>query len=334
MVKDISWLRANGARPIANQLENEMETQLTKVPEAPAVGAGETPYIPKTPAGPQQLQKFRDARQALAQINDLQRAAAKGGGQISLPHLVAIDAKNPNLLTGTPKLLAQTAAAAPQDFRLPSGVQPGSSPLSEGVLAKIPLVGKGTDMALKAGEAALKYGAKKVAPGIFDPQSAAFQNKFGREAGPAEKSYFKDLGKKPAAPTKPFELEQSPGRAFSPSQRGLGTLEQGPGPREQLQLVPPEGTVYEPHQIGMQVPQGPPAREVLGLSQPEGEVGVRPVQLGLQVAQGRPLNEQRLSLESGPSGLEPHQPSLLGHEGTPEGGSRGKKAKKSGKDKS
>lgn len=317
MVKDISWLRANGGRSVASQLENEMETQLAA-----------------TPAGSQQLGKFRDARQSLAQINDLQRAAAKGGGQISLPHLVALDAKNPNLLTGTPKLLAQTAAAAPQDFRLPSGVQPGSSPLSQGVLGKIPLVGKGTEMLLHAGEAAVKYGAKKLVPGYFDPQSEAFQNRFGREAGPAEASYFKDLGKRPAPPSKPFELSPSPGKAFDPRQGGLGPLPEGPGPREQLQLAPPEGTVYEPHQIGMQIGQGPPAREVLGLSHPEGEVGVKPVQLGLEVAQGRPIDQQRLGLESGPSGIEPHQPSLLGHEGTPEGGSRKSKpkAKKRGKD--
>lgn len=338
MVKDISWLRANGGRSVASQLENEIESQLSKAPAAPpAVGPGETPYIPKTPAGPQQLEKFRDARQSLAQINDLQRAAAKGGGQISLPHLVAIDAKNPNLLTGTPKLLAQTAAAAPQDFRLPSGVQPGSSPLSGGVLGKIPLVGKGTEMLLHAGEATVKYGAKKLVPSYFDPQSEAFQNRFGREAGPAEAGYFKDLGKRPAPPSKPFELAPSPGKAFDPRQGGLGPLPEGPGPREQLQLAPPEGTVYEPHQIGMQVGQGPPAREVLGLSHPEGEVGVKPVQLGLEVAQGRPIDQQRLGLESGPSGIEPHQPSLLGHEGTPEGGSRSKpkpKAKKSGTDKS
>lgn len=336
MVKDISWLRANGGRSVASQLENEVEGQLSKAPVTPEVGPGETPYIPKTPAGPQQLEKFRDARQSLAQINDLQRAAAKGGGQISLPHLVAIDAKNPNLLTGTPKLLAQTAAAAPQDFRLPSGVQPGSSPLSGGVLGKIPLIGKGTEMALAAGEKAIKYGAKKLAPGTFDPQSAAFQNKFGREAGPAEKTYFKDLGKRPAPASKAFELQPAPGKAFSPSQRGLGDLQQGPGPREQLELMPPEGSVYEPHQIGMQVPQGPPAREVLGLQHPEGNVGVNPTQIGMELAQGRPMGEQRLGLEQSPAGLEPHQPSLLGHEGTPEGGSRKSKpkAKKHGADKS
>lgn len=287
MVSDISWLRANGGRSVANSLENEMETQLAK-----------------TPAGSQQLGDFRDARTSLAQINDLQRAAAKGGGQISLPHLVAIDAKNPNLLTGTPKLLAQTAAAAPQDFRLPSGVAPGSSPVSAGFLQKIPLAGTASHAILSGAEKGIKWAAKKVAPAQLDVTSDAFQNRLGRVATPAEASYFKDLGKRPSAPSQPFELQNAPG-----------------------------ATGIQPQQLGMDLAQGRPAAPNIELAAPEGQLGEPPSrQLGMEIAQGRPLEDQKLALKPSEGELEPHQPSLLGHEGTPEGGSRKPKGRKRGKD--
>jgi len=83
----------------------------------------------------------------------------------------------------------------------------------------------------------------------------------------------------------------------------------------------------------MTLPEGPPAAPKLDLAPPEGSVGVNPVQLGMQIAQGRPLEEQHLALKPTEGTIEPHQPSLLGHEGTPEGGSRSKpKAKKRGKE--
>lgn len=255
MVKDISWLRANGGRSVAGALESEMETQLAA-----------------TPAGAQQLGKFRDARTALAQINDLQRAAAKGGGQINLPSLVAIDAKNPNLLTGTPKLLAQTAAASPQDFRLPSGVQPGSSPLSKPTWAgAIASVGK------KA--------AKIVAPGRFDVTSDAFQNRFGRVATPTEASYIPGLGKRPAPPTQGFELQAPQGSAAVPPRQLGMEIAEGPAAAPKLDLAPPEGTVgITPQQLGAEISGGGPRppREELPLTEPEG-TSYEPLQRGLDL---------------------------------------------------
>lgn len=292
MVKDISWLRANGGRSVANTIENEVETQLGA--NSPQLGA------------------FREARTGLAQIHQLQQAAP--GGIINARALADFDRKNPGVLTGHLKTIAQSAAAAPQDFILPSGVQPGSSPLSKPTWAG-------------AAKAVAGKVAKFVAPSKFDVQSDAFQNRFGREASPTEATYFKDLGKRPAAPSAGFELQPSPGKAFSPNQRDMGPLSEGPGPREQLNLIPPEGSVFEPHQLGMQVAQGPGPREMLQLQPADGQVGVNPVQLGMEVAQGRPLPDQRLGLQQTPAGLEPHQPSLLGHEGTPEGGSRKPKPK-------
>jgi hypothetical protein len=269
LVKDISWMRANGGRSVAKLLEDEMETQLG--------------------ANSPQLEKFRNARTGFAQIKNLQDVTQ--GGQIDAGALARLDQKNPGLLTGNLKLIAQTAAAAPQDFRLPSGVVPGSSPIS-----KPTLLGAATS----AGKAALKL----AAPGKFAPQSEAFQNRFGRVGNDVENSYRPDLGKRPAPPSKAFGLEAPPGSAAVP-----------------------------PRQGAMALPQGPPAAPKLTLEPPEGTTGVMPVQLGMQIAQGRPLEEQHLMLRPTEPSLEPHQPSLLGHEGTPEGGgARKPKAKKRGKD--
>lgn len=359
MVSDISWLRKNGGRSVANTLEDEMESQLG--------------------ANSPQLGKFREARTGLAQIHNLQDATT--GGQVDATDLMRLDEKYPGMLTGTPKLIAQSAAAGPQDFRLPSGVQPGSSPLSKPTWA-----GVAKTVAGKV--------AKVTMPGRFDVPSEAFQNRFGREASPTESTYFPNLGKRPGAPSEAFQLSPGPGKAgVEPLQRGM-QLPQGGPPREQLSLIPPEGDVgmqprqgglelppgqgprdilqlqhpaghvieahqlgmqlaqgmgpremlhltqpeggagYEPNQRNMALPEGAPPREKLGLEPAPGNVGVNPVQLGMEMAQGRPMPEQRLGLEQSPANIEPHQPSLLGHEGTPEGGSRKPtpKAKKRGKD--
>lgn len=300
MVSDISWLRANGGRSVANTLEDEMESQL----------GAQSP----------QLTKFREARTGLAQIRNLQDATT--GGQVDATDLMRQDERFPGMLTGTPKLIAQSAAAGPQDFKLPSGIQPGSSPVSKPTWA-----GVAKTVAGKVAKIAL--------PEKFDVPSDAFQNRFGREASPTESTYFPTLGRRPGAPSQAFELQPSPGSAAgAPLQRGM-ELPQGGPPREQLGLTAPEGEVgMTPRQLGMEVAQGGPPREQLGLVPPEGNVGVNPIQLGMQVAQGRPMGEQRLGLQQSPAGIEPHQPSLLGHEGTPEGGSRkpAPKAKKRGKD--
>lgn len=296
LVKDISWMRANGGRSIASALESEMDSQLATAN-----------------AGPQ-LDKFRQARTGLAQIYNLQDATK--GGQIDASKLAALDQKNPNLLTGNLKLIAQTAAASPQDFRLPSGVQPGSSPISKPTWAGAAKV--------VAGKA-----AKVLAPARFDATSDAFQNRFGRAATPAEASYFPDLGKRPAAPSKPFELQQPPGSAAVPPRQGAIDLPPGREPAPKLDLAPPEGEVgVNPQQLGMQIAQGRPAAPSLDLAHPEGNVGVNPTQLGMAIAQGRPMGEQQLGLKPTEGSLEPHQPSLLGHPGTPEGGGPSKKKPK------
>lgn len=316
MVKDMSWLRANGGKSVAKALEGEMETQLAA-----------------TPAGSQQLGKFQDARTGLAQINTLQEATK--GGQLDAGKLAELDQKYPNLLTGNLKLIAQSAAAAPQDFRLPSGIAPGSSPVSKGLLQQVPLVGTGAHMALKVGEKALGYAGKKLAPSLFDPTSDAFQNRFGRAASPTEASYFQDFGKRPAAPSKAFELAPSPGTAGGVAQREMGLPQGNYQPAPGLQLAHPEGEVgVNPTQLGMQLAQGRAAAPGIELAPSPGELGEAPSrQLGMEIAQGRPLEDQKLALKPTEGTIEPHQPSLLGHEGTPEGGSRGKpKAKKRVKD--
>lgn len=301
MVRDISWMRANGGRDVAKALETEMEGQLAATNNT------------------QQLEKFRDARTSLAQIRNLQDASK--GGQVDVSKLVQLDQKYPNLLTGNLKLLAQSGAASPQDFRLPSGVQPGSSPISKPTWAGI-------------ATNAVKKAAKTVAPGKFDVTSDAFQNKFGGVASPTEASYFKDLGKRPAPPSKAFELEAPQGAAGVPPRQGGMELPQGPEAAPKLDLAAPEGEVgVNPRQLGMEIAQGRPAAPRIDLAAPEGELGEPPSrQLGMQIAQGRPLEEQHLALKPTEGTIEPHQPSLLGHEGTPEGGSRKPKAKKRGKD--
>lgn len=269
MIKDISWLRANGGNSVARMLEDEVETQL---------GAANTTT--------DQVGKFRDARTGLAQINNLQEATK--GGQVDLQALARLDQKTKGkLLTGPLKIMADAAAAAPGSMRLPTG---------------------GVGPALKAttiagGIKELAGGlAKKIIPGM-DVTADSFQNKFGREATPTEASYNADVNRRPAPPSQAFSLSAPPGAAGSP-----------------------------PRQLGMEIAQGRPAAPPLDLEPSEGQVGVNPVQLGMEVAQGRPMAEQRLALDRTPNSLEPHQPSLLGHPGTPEGGGRphSKKAKKRG----
>lgn len=253
MVKDISWLRANGGRSVAGALESEMETQLAA-----------------TPAGAQQLGKFRDARTALAQIKNLQDATK--GGQVDASKLAAIDQKNPGLLTGPLKLVAQTAAASPQDFRLPSGVQPGSSPLSKPTWAGA-VAGVG------------KKAAKIVAPGRFDVTSDAFQNRFGRVATPTEASYIPGLGKRPAPPTQGFELQAPQGSAAVPPRQLGMEIAEGPAAAPKLDLAPPEGTVgITPQQLGAEISGGGPRppREELPLTKPEG-TSYEPLQRGLDL---------------------------------------------------
>ena len=269
MVKDISWLRQNGGRSVAKMLEQEIETQLG--------------------ANSPQLEKFRDARTGLAQINNIQEVTK--GGQVDANALARIDQQNPGLLTGNLKVIAQSAGAAPQDFRLPSGVQPGSSPVSKPTLL-------GAAKSLAGGM------AKVVAPSRFDVTSDAFQRRFGREATPTEQTYMQDFGRKVGPASERFQLQQPPGSTG---------------------VVPRQGEI--------ELPPGQPPRPVVDLAPPEGEIGEGPSrQIGMELAQGRPLDEQRLSLAPTEGSIEPHQPTLLGHPGTPEGGSKLPKAKKRGKD--
>lgn len=305
MVKDMSWLRKQGklvpgARDVASSIEGEVERILN--------GKG----------NPQQVQAFREARTGLAKVQNVQDATT--GGQVDLQDLRRLNESKPGLLTGRLKIMADAAAAAPGSLRLPTG----------GVGSAV----KATTIAGAGKEIAGKL-AKKFIPGV-DVGSESFQAKhFGRQATPTEQSYIPSVGKRPAPPSKAFALEAPGGSAGLPPRQGALELPPGREPAPKLDLVSPEGALGEApsRQLGMQIAQGRPAAPRIDLAPPEGALGEAPSrQLGMEIAQGRPLDEQRLALRPTEGEIEPYQPSLLGHEGTPEGGSRKPKAKKRGKD--
>lgn len=150
-----------------------------------------------------------------------------------------------------------------------------------------------------------RYGGKalKMVPGV-DVGNDRFQTRaFGAPATPADiAARVGAVGRRVAAPEPPFTLRPSPGATgVMPVQRGFD-LPPGLGPRENLELQHAPGALGEApsRQLGMEMAQG---------------LGPRP----------------NLDLVQAVSGLEPHQPSLLGAEGTPEGGARAAKVKARGK---
>jgi len=249
---DVSWLRANGARDAADELESMAERTLA--------ASGNTP----------QVQAFQQARVDFAKSYDYQRATAQRG-QVDAQHLAAIDAKYPNILTGNAKIIATAGRHLPDVTKVPGG---GVTDLTTGG-------GHGTvGIISRAGQIAGNV-MKKV-PGM-NPLSEGFQSRnFGRQMTPTEQSYVPSFGQQGPGPS-PFaprmDLAPPPGPSSEPTQLGM-TLAQGRPPAAPLVLAPAEGTVGEPpsRQLGMDLAQGRPPAPQLDLAPPAGNVGVNPIQ--------------------------------------------------------
>lgn len=192
-IKDVSWLRENGARDAANALEDMAERHLT------STGDTET------------LALHKGARQDFAKSYDIQNAIGRGG-QIDAQHLRALDDKYPGLLTGNLKLVATAARELPEVTRLPGAD-----------------TGAGVHTKLQAMHNAVG-GVIKRLPGM-NPMSEGFQNeKFGREMTPTEQSYVptfgrRDQGKPTERPVDPFptpDWTTSPGAGGQATPRGEG----------------------------------------------------------------------------------------------------------------
>jgi hypothetical protein len=250
--KDISWLRANGGRDAADELESMAERTLA--------AGGNTP----------QVQAFQQARADFAKSYDYQRATATRG-QVDAQHLAALDAKYPGMLTGNAKIIATAGRHLPDVTKVPGG----------GVADLTTSGGHGTTgIVSRAGQ--LAGSALKKLPGM-DPLSEGFQSRnFGRQMTPDERTYVPSFGQKGPGPS-PFaprlDLTPPPGPVENPTQLGM-SLAQGRPPAAPLALTAPEGAIGEPptRQLGMDLAQGRPAAPQLDLAPPSGHVGVNPVQ--------------------------------------------------------
>lgn len=287
---DVSWLRANGARDAANELEDLAANAL----QAKGDGQG--------------LTAFTGARQAFAKSYDIQHALSRG--QIDAQALAALDKRTGGkVLTGNLKTIAMAADELPEVTRIPQGgtsdlTTPGTHGIS-GLLSGLHQV--------------LGSAIRHAIPGT-DVLSPGFQARnFGAVDTPAQASYRPGLnvrGTEPFPGPGVLALKPSPG-AVGPSPLGLPTA-----PTQQLgmalaegrvrppaELTPPEGEVgVYPRQSGMQLPPGRAAAPIVDLTPPEGTVGVTPVQQGLEL----PTDfTPRVEL-SPPEGqaFEPHQPQL------------------------
>lgn len=234
---DTSWLRANGARDAASELEDMAERHLA--------ASGQTP----------QIDAFRNARQQFAQSYDLQGATAQRG-QVDAQHLAALDAKYPGLLTGNLKLIATAGRTLPDVTKVPGG----------GV----------SDLASNAGHGptGVINGAAQVAGGVISKLpgmnvlAPKFQTaNFGRKMTADEASYVPSFGKQGpgASPFAPrMDLTPPPGeRNAAPQQLGM-TLAQGRPAAPALDLAPAPGQIGEapaPQQLGMTLAQGRPMDE-------------------------------------------------------------------------
>lgn len=248
---DVSWLRANGARDAADELESMAERTLS--------ASGNTP----------QVTAFQNARQDFAKSYDWQRATSQRG-QVDAQHMAELDAKYPGMLTGNAKIVATAGRTLPDVTRVPGG----------GVADFAASTGHSTGLIAGAGRIA-GAAIKHAIPGM-NPLSESFQTaKFGRTMTDAEKSYVPDFGKQGAGPS-PFaprmDLTAPPGPSTDPTQLGLA-LAPGRPAAPRLDLTAPEGEVgMHPNQLGMTLAQGRPAAPQLDLAPPGGEVGVNPVQ--------------------------------------------------------
>lgn len=185
-IKDVSWLRENGARDAANELEDMAQRHLT------AKGDTET------------LALHRGARQDFAKSYDIQNAIGRGG-QIDAHQLLALDDKYPGLLTGNLKVIATAARELPEVTRLP-GADTGP-----GVHTKLQAVHNAVG------------GVIKRLPGM-NPMSESFQSaKFGREMSPTEQSYVPSFGAKNQGPLTERPTDPTGGLTLAPDSGAGGT---------------------------------------------------------------------------------------------------------------
>ena len=178
-IKDVSWLRENGARSAADSLEDMAERHLT--------AQGDT----------QTLALHRGARTDFAKSYDIQNAIGRGG-QIDAQQLRALDDKYPGLLTGNLKVIATAARELPEVTKLPGAD-----------------TGPGVHTKLQAVHNFIGAGIKKL-PGM-NPMSEAFQNaKFGREMTPTEQSYVPSFGRRTQEPLSERPPDPTGGLTLAP----------------------------------------------------------------------------------------------------------------------
>lgn len=249
---DVGWLRANGARDAADELEDMAMRSLA--------ATGQTP----------QVTAFQGAREQFAKSYDYQGATAQRG-QVDAHALAALDAKYPNKLTGNAKIIATAGRTMPDVTGVPGG----------GINDMATTRGHGVTGVLSAAHQVVGGLVSKL-PGM-NPLAPSFQARnFGRTMTPTEKSYVPDFGRKGAGPT-PFaprmDLTAPPGPPEgAPQQLGM-TLAQGRPAAPGIALTPPEGNVgVNPSQLGMALSQGRAPAPPLDLAPPPGNVGVNPVQ--------------------------------------------------------
>jgi hypothetical protein len=239
---DVSWLRANGGRDAADELESMAERTLA--------ASGNTP----------QVQKFQQARQDFAKSYDYQRATATRG-QVDAQHMADLDAKYPNLLTGNAKIIATAGRHLPDVTKVPGG----------GVADLTTSGGHGTaGIVSRAGQ--LAGSVLKKIPGM-DPLSEGFQSRnFGRQMTPDEQTYVPSFGQKGPGPS-PFaprlDLTAPPGPTENPTQLGM-SLAQGRPAAPQLDLAPPSGNVGV-NPVQEQIPLLPPMKRLGDILAPADE---------------------------------------------------------------
>jgi hypothetical protein len=161
---------------------------------------------------PEMLQKYRDARQALAKNNDVR--VSLRGEHVDAGKLAKRDQKFPGRMTGGLKVVADVA----KNF----GDSTQSSLSGAGRAGASHLPESRTGIVTKLGKAAARGAAKLT--GLGDSlmvDSPAFQNKIAPEASAERKSYFADYGRKPATAGAPVSAEPTgPGKEaidFEPS---------------------------------------------------------------------------------------------------------------------
>jgi predicted GNAT family acetyltransferase len=139
------------------------------------------------------LAKYQDARESLAELNDIKKS--QRGGNIDPQKLRKLDEKNPGRMTGQTKLLADIAEDFPDLKSSMTGA--GKKKTGGGELTREGVIARGAKKAARGvvkGVSAVTGG--KLADRLL-VESEGFQNRMGEAATPSERSYFSDYGKKP-----------------------------------------------------------------------------------------------------------------------------------------